>query len=79
MTALERARAYGVTLERLPGCARAPHNDRKQTSPENILKSSSTAPVELSESELGKASGGATMRVLTVRVPTVRVPTVRIP
>ena len=54
-------------------------DNSKQAAPENLLTSSSTAPVELSESELDKASGGVTVRVPTVRVPTVRVPTVRIP
>jgi hypothetical protein len=30
----------------------------KQISPENLVKSSSTAPVELSETELDKVAGG---------------------
>jgi hypothetical protein len=30
----------------------------KPTSPENLVKSSSTAPVELSESDLDKVAGG---------------------
>ena len=33
-------------------------DNSKQTSPENLVQSSSTAPVELAESELDKVSGG---------------------
>jgi hypothetical protein len=33
-------------------------DNSKPTSPENLVKSSSTAPVELSETELEKVAGG---------------------
>jgi hypothetical protein len=33
-------------------------DNSKPTSPENLVKSSSTAPVELAESELDKVAGG---------------------
>jgi hypothetical protein len=33
-------------------------DNSKPTSPENLVQSSSTAPVELAESELDKVSGG---------------------
>jgi hypothetical protein len=49
-------------------------DDSKPTSPESLVKPSSTGSVELSKSELDKASGGVTVKTPTVRVPTVRIP-----
>jgi hypothetical protein len=52
-------------------------NNSPSSTPDQLVKSGSSAIIELSEPELDGVTGG--LKPPTVRVPTVRVPTVRIP